>query len=104
MERQPKVGEPVLYYPAKPTPSTPDPANPFAKKVESPDADVTTNDNAEGPIAAVITRQWGGSDRRVIPMVNLTVFPDGAAPVCKSSVPHESNKSDGQAHWKYPEE
>ena len=104
MERQPKVGERVLYYPAKAKAVAPDPANPFAKKIEYPDADATTNGNTEGPIAAVITREWGGSDKRIIPCVNLTLFPDQAPPVFRFSVPHESNKFDGQGHWKYPEE
>ncbi|HEY4207964.1 MAG TPA: hypothetical protein VGM31_14170 [Puia sp.] len=101
MNRQPHVGETVLYYPAKSFTSVPDPNNPFAKKVEDPDKDVKSNGNEDGPVAAIVTRQWGNGGP-AIPLINLTILPDQGAPVYRASVAHASNKvADGQAHWTY---
>lgn len=65
-----EVGNTVKYFPVK-----------------EGDADVKTNGNNEGPIAAIVTRVWGDDQ-----LCNLMVFPDHGQPVTKSSVHQNSSK------------
>lgn len=48
---------------------------------------------------AIVTRVWGSGDR---PCVNLTVFPDFAAPYPVSSVLHVSQVVDEGRAWDWP--
>lgn len=100
MNKQPHTGQPVLYFPAKAF-KTADSQSTALKEVD-PDKDVKSNNNEEGPVAAIVTRVFGKGPE--LPCINLTVFPDQGTPVCRSSVAHDSNKGDGQASWRYTDE
>ena len=100
MNRQPYVGLAVLYYPAKAVTTAPDPTTPFAKQTQDPDKDVKANGNEDGPVAAFVTRQWGNGGPH-IPLINITILPDGGQPVFRTSVPHESAKAGGNGYWTF---
>ena len=45
-----------------------------------------------------------GAQEDPFPAINLTVFPDGAAPFSRSSVPHVGRTGgEGMAGWRWPE-
>src|SRR5689334_19128576 len=102
MNRQPYVGLPVHYIPAKPV-QLPDPQHTGKTIEHDVDKEAKSNGNDEGPVAAVVTRCFGngGPD---LPAVNLTIFPDQGGPIVKSSIPHLSNGREGVGGWKYVDE
>jgi hypothetical protein len=102
MNKQPYVGQPVHYIPAKPV-KVPDPQNTGKTIDHDLDKEAKSNSNDDGPIAAVVTRCFGdgGPD---LPCVNLTIFPDQGSPIVRSSVQHVSNGQSGAAGWRYTEE
>jgi hypothetical protein len=76
-EKVVKVGDMVWFWPA------------------DNDEQARSNGNFTNPVAAVVTRVWGGE------MVNLTVFPDNGQPIMRSSV-HKGPKGDIGYSWEFP--
>jgi hypothetical protein len=57
--------------------------------------DLDSNGQKEHP--AIINRVWSGET------VNLTVFPDCGAPVCKTSVPLLPEGTQAGYYWRWPD-